>query len=280
MQGLLRRVMSTSTVTLERLCQCLNELAPLEYADKSWDNVGLLLEGHKRDKIASVMVCNDLTDQVLDEAVSKKVDAVISYHPPWFRAEKQMTMSGALHKLCKAAMHGISVYSPHTALDAVPGGINDYLLNIFKIQSESVQSVAPCVNRLDGGYGRIGALSNPIELPEACQLVMKALSLSYIRLAKPLKSSTIKTVAVCAGSGGSLLTPKLECDLVVTGELSHHQVLTLTAANKAVILTEHSNSERQYLRTVYLNKIRESLAVQVFFSENDCEPLETIAYRG
>lgn len=269
----------SSHLTLDRLCQCLSRLAPLEYADRTWDNVGLLLEGHKRDRINKVMVCNDLTDAVLAEAVDQQVDAVVAYHPTWFRAEKQMTLSGPLGKLCKAAMHGISVYSPHTALDAVPGGINDHLLNIFKVNQDSIKAVAPCSDMTDGGYGRVGTLSEVISAEDACQLVMRSLSLNAVRLAKPNNLQGVKTVAVCAGSGGSILTPKLAVDLVVTGELSHHQVLALQAANTAVILTEHSNSERYYLKNIYLPRIREALAhanVSVFFSESDREPLSTV----
>ena len=191
-----------------------------------------------------------------------------------------MTLNGPLGKLCKAAMHGISVYSPHTALDAVPGGLNDHLVNIFNIQKNTVKAVTNCAEMEDGGYGRIGTLVEPITIEEACGLVMRALSLNNVRLAKPINGGLIKSVAVCAGSGGSILLPKLGVDLVVTGELSHHQVLALQASNTAVILTEHSNSERHFLRHVYVDRIKAALrdheGVTVFFSDSDREPLETV----
>lgn len=115
---------------LRRLLGCLETLAPLELADSSWDNVGLLfevpyLEGRRDYQAPSypILVTNDLTGPVLREAIEKGVFAIISYHPPWFKASKRISLENhhlSLLAVCGAA--GISVYSPHTALDAVDGG--------------------------------------------------------------------------------------------------------------------------------------------------------------
>ena len=57
----------------------------------------------------------------------------------------------------------------------------------------------------------------------------------------------IRSVAICAGSGSSILLP-CEADLYLTGEMSHHEMLASTAKGTSCILTEHSNSERGYLQ--------------------------------
>jgi dinuclear metal center YbgI/SA1388 family protein len=268
-------------ISLPRLLPLLDAIAPLHHADHAWDNVGLLLEARHSPSITTIMVCNDLDDAVLEEAVRKNVQLLIAYHPPWFRAEKRMTVEGPLGRVCKAAMHGISIYSPHTALDAVRGGINDFLIGLFGVTNG--EAVLPCAV-VDGGYGRRGVISidnnGGISVERACQLVMSGLSLKAVRLATPPSTRLLTTVAVCAGSGGSVLTPTTaKADLVVTGELSHHQVLAFLANGTTVILTEHSNTERPFLRSVYVERVKEKVAgegVSVFYSECDGEPLHVV----
>ena len=98
-------------------------IAPLKLADSSWDNVGLLVESPVELKHASVLVTNDLTSKVLCEALDKQVGMIISYHPPWFKPSKSLlSSSGALNYINLCLSHGISIFSPHTALDAVSGG--------------------------------------------------------------------------------------------------------------------------------------------------------------
>lgn len=270
--------MSTRTVvvdTLERVC-------PLIYAERTWDNVGLLLEGFKQS-VEKIMITNDLTEVVLQEAIDVQADLIISYHPPWFRPEKRMTLeaSNGLRIVCRAAMHGISLYSPHTALDAMQGGINDWLASPFN--KKNVQVIQRCqddavTDNNAIGYGRTIELQNELSIADACDIVIKFLSLKRIRLAKAINDKkAIKTVAVCAGAGGSLLTPKLQVDLAITGELSHHQILALNAAGTHVILTEHSNSERNYLKTIYADMLKKQLPdINIVFSEQDKDPIEIV----
>ena len=70
----------------------LEKIVPIRFADKSWDNVGYLLEtssSNKGDKVSQVFIVNDLTNKNIDEIVSKKkkeeLSLCISYHPPIFK---------------------------------------------------------------------------------------------------------------------------------------------------------------------------------------------------
>ena len=84
----------------------------------------------------------------------------------------------------------------------------------------------------------------------------------------------IETIAVCAGSGGSLLRG-CKADLWITGELSHHEVLDAVHSNTSVILCEHSNTERGYLSDVFREKLTTLLEhkVSIDVSEKDQDPL-------
>ena len=87
----------------------------------------------------------------------------------------------------------------------------------------------------------------------------------------------IQTIAVCAGSGGSLLQ-KHKADLWITGELSHHEALDAVHSGTSVVLCKHSNSERGFLRDVYRDKLTSLLEhqVEVEVSEQDKDPLVVV----
>lgn len=91
----------------------------------------------------------------------------------------------------------------------------------------------------------------------------------------------IKTVAICAGSGSSVLGP-VSADLYFTGEMGHHDVLSALAKNTSVILCEHTNTERGYLSAVLKPALEKELAnetseegepIQVIVSKTDKDPL-------
>lgn len=114
---------------LKSVVASLNELYPLKNAC-DWDNVGLLLEPSKEKPIKNILLTNDLTEKVMDEAIEKHTDLIISYHPPLFRSFKRITCADWKERnIIRCLENRIAVYSPHTAVDAQIGGVNDWLLS-------------------------------------------------------------------------------------------------------------------------------------------------------
>lgn len=104
----------------------LTEIAPLDYAE-DWDNVGLLI-GHRSHAVSRIMLTIDLTDEILKEAVKKEIDFILTYHPVFFHPVKRITDDSPEGRLLLNIMNNrMSVYSPHTALDAASGGVTDWL---------------------------------------------------------------------------------------------------------------------------------------------------------
>ncbi|MGP1345485.1 MAG: Nif3-like dinuclear metal center hexameric protein [Phycisphaerales bacterium] len=115
--------------TVAQLVHALNSIAPPTLAEP-WDNVALLL-GDPEAQLASnnILLTIDLTHAVLEEAQSTNAAAIAAYHPPIFTPIKSITPAAPKGELLlRAARAGIAIYSPHTALDAVTGGVNDWLL--------------------------------------------------------------------------------------------------------------------------------------------------------
>lgn len=114
-------------MNLRELVSALNDFAPPSLAE-SWDNVGLLVEPSPPHTVNTLFLTNDLTEEVMEEAVQKKADLVLSYHPPIFTPLKRVTWKTWKERLVVRALENrIGIYSPHTAYDAVPHGVNNWL---------------------------------------------------------------------------------------------------------------------------------------------------------
>ncbi|XP_031970448.1 NIF3-like protein 1 isoform X4 [Corvus moneduloides] len=114
-------------MNLRELVSALNDFASPALAE-SWDNVGLLVEPSPPHTVKTLFLTNDLTEEVMEEAVQKKADLVLSYHPPIFTPLKRVTWKTWKERLVVRALENrIGIYSPHTAYDAIPHGVNNWL---------------------------------------------------------------------------------------------------------------------------------------------------------
>ncbi|OWZ26117.1 YbgI/family dinuclear metal center protein [Cryptococcus neoformans] len=241
-------------------------IAPLQLAERSWDNVGPIIEApYPNPSHRQVLLTIDLTPSVCAEALKHpSLSLIISYHPPIFRGLKSLTLSDPLQaSLLKLSAKGISVFAPHTSLDATPNGINTWLIRPFIPLSISHDPIIPSdpLESFEGaGMGRIAKLSEPLDTRQAIKMVKDHLRLDFVQLAEPQPDvrKPIKSVAVCAGSGGSVFKG-VEADLLITGEMSHHEILAYVASGTTVILTNHTNTERPYLSHVLRPWLQEEL---------------------
>jgi dinuclear metal center YbgI/SA1388 family protein len=111
------------------LVSAMETLAPPRWAAR-WDNVGLLV-GDTGSPLTHVLLAIDCTGEVVAEARRRGAEAIVSYHPVVFDAQKRFV---APSPAFEAARAGIAVYSPHTALDAAEGGTNDVLADMLGMQ--------------------------------------------------------------------------------------------------------------------------------------------------
>ena len=134
--GSLRAQYSTTAtgMDLKIVVAKLKQLAPCSLAE-DWDNVGLLVEPSSPHLVNSILLTNDLTDAVVEEAKEmvhseEKVDLIVSYHPPIFKPLKRLTQSSAKERMIVWALENrVAIYSPHTSCDSVWHGVNDWLVS-------------------------------------------------------------------------------------------------------------------------------------------------------
>lgn len=117
-------------MTIAALIDAIQQIAPPHLAEE-WDNTGLLIGSPDDALDGPVLLTIDLTEPVLDEALELRCRAIIAYHPPIFTPQRRLVGGRAAQAgervVYRAARAGISVYSPHTALDAAPDGLTDWL---------------------------------------------------------------------------------------------------------------------------------------------------------
>ncbi|KAG8157726.1 hypothetical protein KVR01_012388 [Diaporthe batatas] len=282
--------------------QALRSLYPEEVADRAWDNVGLLLgniDSSSQQQLGleptpehkTVLLTNDLSPAVAQEAVDKKASVVVSYHPFIFRGLKSVDIVDPQQRiLLQLAQRNIAVYCPHTAVDAVPGGLNDWLVDIIcgsqqPLSRSAVQPTsAPAPPGFEGaGYGRKVDFSQPVALTDLVRRLAAGLGgLKHVMVAVPrhfdVSAAALQSAAVCAGSGWDVLK-SCNVDVLVTGEMSHHNALRATMEGKLVITVFHSNSERAYLRQRMQPALEAELRnigteARVLVSEEDRDPFE------
>lgn len=199
----------------------LDALAPARLAEE-WDNVGLMV-GRRDRPVTRVIVALDLRAAVLDEAAAEGADLVLVHHPPIFPAMTAVTdarTAGAL--VLRAAEEGIAVVAAHTNLDSAAGGLNDQMAAALGIASTSPLVPDPVDPSL--GLGRVG---------EVTPTTLGALAAAAVGTYRPAGVNTgmagdpglpVTRVAVCTGSGGSLVDAAREAGAhaYVTGDLKYH----------------------------------------------------------
>ncbi len=267
------------TAPLSEVLAALERLAPLDFAE-AWDNVGLLVEPTPVSQAAplgNVLLAIDLSDAVVAEAQSLDAGLIVAYHPPIFQGLKRLRSSVPSERAvvrCLAA--GITVFSPHTALDAAPLGVNVWLTEAFGPGTRGPCVPSPTDARY--GQGRFVRLEQPVSLTEAVQAIKAQLGLSQLRVAAAGAhagdAAVIRNIAVCAGAGGSLFEKLSGYDLYVTGEMRHHDVRARAEGGSSVVLSEHTHTERGFLPTLAaLLKAEAPSGVLFHVSQCDREPL-------
>lgn len=135
--------------SLDTLVRALGAIAPLSLAEE-WDRVGLLVAGDGRE-IRRVLLTIDVTPAVLTEARATGADLIVGYHPLLFKPLERLdgaTWQGRV--AIDAVRAGIAIYSPHTALDAVAGGINDWLVEVVDPAAHDIRAITPPINVTGG----------------------------------------------------------------------------------------------------------------------------------
>lgn len=223
-----------------KLYEFINELncvIPQELAEE-WDNCGFQLNIGDT-ALEKVLVALEITDDVIDEAIEKECQLIITHHPMLFNGIKSIDVRNATGRYIKKLMNsGISVFSCHTNFDICDGGNNDYLADILDL--DEVGYIA------DENITRMG-YADYDSVREVCEVLAQGLGVdknTFNVVGNP--DEEIETIGMCSGAGAEFLeiAKACGCDLFITGDLKHHEARHAEEIGISVIDAGHFGTEK------------------------------------
>ena len=207
---------------IKEVLSALERFAPLPLQE-SWDNAGLQV-GLTETEVSGALLCLDVTEKIVDEAIRKGCNLIVSHHPLLFRGLKIISdLTDVQRTVMKAICNGICVISMHTNMDNAKGGVNFRIAR--KLGLRDVQFLAPkAVDGVESGSGIIGNLEVPMASDDFVLKVKKTFGVECA-MCNELLRRPIRKVAICGGAGDFLLDEALKngADAFITGEMHYHQ---------------------------------------------------------
>ena len=231
-------------VSCQVVMDALERIAPKRLAE-DWDNPGLLVGALNQD-IRKILVCLDVSDQVVEQAIRSGADMIVAHHPLIFKGMKKIRTDLPLgHRLQQLLKHDIAVAAVHTNLDIAVGGVNDVLakaiglskLSTFVIASQSADGTVESM-------GRMGRLPAPMAVHDFAQQVREALPTEHVRLVNA-GARPVRKVALCSGSGAEFIHKAafMGTDAYVTGDVKYHEAQQAVELGMHVIDAGHFGTE-------------------------------------
>lgn len=222
--------------------------------------------------IQSVLLTTDVTPEVVNEAVMRRCQLIVSHHPLLFHGLKQICgQTPQAQVVATAIKHDIAIYSAHTSLDSVIGGINTRLAD--KIGLTTYRILVQSENG-ETGLGVIGKLPKAVNYADFIGKIRDVLACTYVRFTRPVQDR-IETVALCGGSGAEFIEEAIRqgADVYITADCKYHEFQDADG-RIGLIDIDHWVSER-HARDIFRDII-EPLGVPCFISEADRTPIQIL----
>lgn len=262
----------------------LEHFAPLPLQE-DYDNAGLQV-GLTEGEVSGALLCLDVTEAIVDEAISKGCNVIVSHHPLIFRKLKRVSGEDYVQRtVMKAIKHDVAIVSMHTNMDAVYGGVNFKIAEKLGLKVQGfinhdapVQTVDPetalAAGKSLAGEGVIATFGN--NAMAAGAFIEKIRTVFDVRcvMGNELLRRPIRTVAICGGAGDFLLgdAVKAGADAFITGEMHYHQYFGCEQQLQIAVIG-HYQSE-QFTKEIFRDIIeRQCPGVRCEMSEINTNPI-------
>ena len=271
-------MLSSDVPSVGDVVRLINDLYPPALA-LEWDAIGLVC-GDPQAPVSSILLTVDVGEEVSAEAIDRGADLLIAHHPLFLSGVTSVAATDVkgrvVHRLIR---HGVALLTAHTNADRAVNGVSDALAaSLGVVNCRPLESVG----ERGEGLGRIGELPAPMLLTDFADVVARVLPFTRrgIHVAGDLMGS-VQRIAVCGGSGDSLLTvaDRAGADVLVTADLKHHRTLEhRQAGGCAVIDVPHWASEWPWLLSLQaslqsaLRHLPGGDTVEIMVSEERTDP--------
>ena len=209
---------------LQDIINIIESVAPLSYQE-SWDNSGLQV-GDRNAEIKAALLTIDITESVVDEAISLGCDLIISHHPLLFHGLKHITSSTPQERCVeKAIIHHIAIYSAHTSIDCYLHGVSGRMAQ--KLGIDNYRILIPSISDIQAGLGVIGELNETMETETFLAHVANTFASpqAAIRWVEGPRKN-IRRVALCGGAGAEFMEQAIAqgADAYISADFKYHEL--------------------------------------------------------
>ncbi len=256
---------------IKQVLSALEQFAPLPLQE-SWDNAGLQI-GLTEAEVSGALLCLDVNESIVDEAIRKGCNLIVSHHPLLFRGLKQISGENDVQRcVMKAIKHDVVVISMHTNMDNAQNGVNWKIAE--KIGLEDCQFFAQKqVEGIEAGSGVVGRLPQPMAANDFILFVKRQFGVACAQC-NELLQRPISKVAICGGAGDFLLDDAVAqgADAFITGEMHYHQYFGYEQRIQICVIG-HYQSE-QYTAEIFRDIIHQACpGVRTVLAETMTNPI-------
>jgi dinuclear metal center YbgI/SA1388 family protein len=208
-------------IKVKDICQLIDDFAP-PALQENYDNAGLLV-GSPEMQVSGALICIDVTENVVNEAIAKNCNLIVAHHPLIFKGLKKINGSDdAQRAVIKAIKSDIAIYAAHTNIDSVIAGVSGRMAEKLKLKNIEILQQRENENK-NIGFGAIGELEHPTEETFFLEKIKNIFGTECVRHTAFL-NKPIKRVAVCGGAGSFLIeaAKKAKADIFITGDIKYH----------------------------------------------------------
>lgn len=242
--------------TVREVYDFLNSFADFDMQE-NWDNSGMLV-GDFDCEIKKIAVVLDITNDAVKKAKENGANLIVSHHPVIFSGQKSFTKGNIAYEL---AVNSVSAICCHTPLDIAKGGTNDTLAKLLGFDVTTGEN--PILR-----YAEI----DETDAQSLARHISKSLN-TTVRYTDGERK--IKKIAICTGSGCSLIEEAGDIDAFITGDASHHNFLDALQNGISVFAAGHFETENPVV-PVLVKKLKEKFSNTEVFAVEQENPIKFI----
>lgn len=228
---------------IKEVVSALERFAPLPL-QADYDNAGLQV-GLTEAELSGALLCLDVTEPIVDEAIRLGCNLIVAHHPLIFRKLSCISNQNYVQRtVMKAIQNHITIVAMHTNMDSAKGGVNYKIAEKLGLQNLSFIGKEQIVDGVTGGEGIVGTFAEGLAADDFISLLKRVFEVECVQ-ANQLLRRPIKRVALCGGSGAFLLSEALHAgaDAFVTGEMSYHDFFDMEQRIQLAIIGHYQSEQ-------------------------------------
>lgn len=260
-------------ISITDIYNYLDSLYPFNTQEK-WDNSGLLVENTYME-CSKILLTLDIDYKTCFLAYRYGAELIISHHPVIFEPLKRITGNSPVKYLVR---NEISAICMHTNLDIANGGTNGVILKKLSERFEFAENPEPFEDCGNGNsLGWVCNLSEYVDAEELGKILKEIFGCKYVRMSTNIRKS-VKRIAFCSGSGGSLLGLAMEknCDAYITGDVKHDVWISANNNNITLYDCGHFHTENIVLEELRYVLEKKFPMLEIIIAQTSTDPVKYI----